>query len=108
MSNAYDRDKKVRQLMLHVDAYSTTVLSKFDGDTSKLSHLKYDVSNMVHYLRPNSDIMIIGSGGGRDVLSSIALGQKSILGIEINKDMITALNEKFGGFTGHLDKYPNV
>jgi hypothetical protein len=30
------------------------------------------------------------------------------LGIEINKDMINAVNDDFGGFTGHLDKYPNV
>jgi hypothetical protein len=52
--------------------------------------------------------MIIGSGGGRDILSSLAFGQKSVLGIEINKDMISALNNEFGGFTGHLDKYPNV
>jgi len=108
LSNKYDRSKKVQQLMLNIDAHSTTVLSKFNGDTSKLVHLKYDVSNLAHYLRRNSDVLIIGSGGGRDILSSLAFGQKSVLGIEINKDMISALNGNFGGFTGHLDKYPNV
>lgn len=108
LSNKYDRSKKIRQLMLNVDAHSTTALSHFSGDTSELSHLKYDVSNLAHYLRPNSDVMIIGSGAGRDVLSSFAFRQKNILGIEINKDMISAVNENFGSFTGHLDKYPNV
>ncbi len=108
LSNKYDRSRKIRQLMLNIDAHSTTVLSHFNGDTSELSHLKYDVSNLAQYLRPNSDIMIIGSGAGRDVLSSLAFGQKKILGIEINKDMISAINNDFGDFTGHLDKYPNV
>lgn len=108
LSSKYDRSKKIRQLMLNVDAHSTTVLSHFSGDTSELSHLKYDVSNIANYLRPQSDVLIIGSGAGRDVLSSIAFRQKSVLGIEINKDMISAINEDFGGFTGHLDKYPNV
>ncbi|HEY3251321.1 MAG TPA: hypothetical protein VGK25_09410 [Ignavibacteria bacterium] len=108
LSNKYDRNLKIRQLMLNIDAHSTTVLSHFDGDTSQLFHLKYDVANLVHYLRRNSDVLIIGSGGGRDVLSSLYFGQKSVLGIEINKDMISALNNEFGGFTGHLDKYPNV
>ncbi|HJY63629.1 MAG TPA: class I SAM-dependent methyltransferase [Ignavibacteria bacterium] len=108
LSNKYDRSKKVQQLMLNIDAHSTTVLSKFNGDTSKLVHLKYDVSNLVHYLRRSSDVLIIGSGGGRDVLSSLVFGQKSVLGIEINKDMISALNSDYGSFTGHLDKYPNV
>lgn len=108
LSNKYDRSRKIRQLMLNIDAHSTTVLSHFDGDTSELSHLKYDVSNLAQYMRPNSDIMIIGSGAGRDVLSSLAFGQKNILGIEINKDMISAINNDFGNFTGHLDKYPHV
>jgi MFS family permease len=108
LSNKYDRSRKIRQLMLNIDAHSTTVLSHFDGDTSELSHLKYDVSNLAQYLRPNGDVLIIGSGAGRDVLSSLAFGQKSILGIEINKDMIRAINGEFGDFTGHLDKYPNV
>lgn len=108
LSNKYDRSRKIRQLMLNIDAHSTTVLSHFSGDTSELFHLKYDVSNMAQYLRRNGDLLIIGSGAGRDVLSSLAFGQKSVLGIEINKDMIKAINGDFGGFTGHLDKYPNV
>ncbi|MFI5211848.1 MAG: hypothetical protein ACHQIH_03120, partial [Ignavibacteria bacterium] len=108
LSNKYDRSRKIRQLMLNIDAHSTTVLSHFNGDTTELFHLKYDVSNLAQYLRSNGDVLIIGSGAGRDVLSSLAFGQKSILGIEINKDMIKAINGDFGGFTGHLDKYPNV
>lgn len=108
LSNKYDRSRKIRQLMLNIDAHSTTVLSHFNGNISELFHLKYDVSNLAQYLRPNGDVMIIGSGAGRDVLSSLAFGQKSILGIEINKDMIKAINGDFGNFTGHLDKYPNV
>lgn len=108
LSNKYDRSRKIRQLMLNIDAHSTTVLSQYDGDTSKLVHLKYDVSNLAHYLRKDSDVLIIGSGAGRDILSCMAFGQKSVLGIEINKDMISAINNDFGNFTGHLDKYPNV
>lgn len=108
LSNTYDRNRKVNQLMLNVDAQSTTVLSKFDGNLSELKHLEYDVANIFHYIKKNSDVMIIGSGAGRDVLSSLYFGQKTILGIEINKDMISAINNDFGGFTGHLDKYPNV
>jgi hypothetical protein len=108
LSDKYDRSRKVRQLMLNIDAHSTTVLTKFDGDTSDLSHLKYDVSNLAHYLRKDSDVLIIGSGAGRDILSSFTFGQRSTLGIEINKNMIEMVNGDFGGFTGHLDKYPNV
>ncbi len=108
LSDKYDRSRKIRQLMLNIDAHSTTVLSRFDGNKDSLEHLKYDISNVVHNIRKDADVLVIGSGGGRDVLTSIAFNQKSVVGIEINKDMIKALNGEFGGFTGHLDKYPNV
>lgn len=108
LSDKYDRNKKVKQLMLNVDSYSTTVLSKFDGDTSKLFHLRYDISNLVHSVRKNAEVLVIGSGAGRDVLSSIYFNQKSVLAIEINKDMISTSNKVFKGFTGGLDEYPNV
>lgn len=108
LSDKYNRARKIRQLMLNIDAHSTTVLSHFNGDTSELSHLKYDVSNLAHYMRKNADVLIIGSGAGRDILSCLSFGQKSVLGIEINKDMLNAINKDFGNFTGHLDKYPNV
>ena len=108
LSDIYDRNQKIRQLMLNIDAYSTTVLTEFDGNIEKLKHLEYDISNIVHYLRHNADVMIIGSGGGRDIISSLEFKQKSILGIEINKDMTPVLNNEYGDFTGHLDRYPNV
>ncbi len=108
LSDKYDRNKKVQQLMLNVDSYSTTVLSKFDGDTSKLFHLRYDISNLVHSVRKNAEVLVIGSGAGRDVLSSIYFNQKSVLAIEINKDMISTSNKIFKGFTGGLDEYPKV
>ena len=108
LSSKYDRSQKVRQLMLNIDAHSTTVLTRFSGDTSEPVHLKYDIDNLAHYLRPNSEVLVIGSGAGRDVLSSLVFSQKSVTGIEINKDMISAINNEFGDFTGHLDKYPNV
>ncbi|MCX7877003.1 MAG: hypothetical protein N2510_00010 [Ignavibacteria bacterium] len=108
LSNTYDRERKVKQLMMNVDAHSTTVLTYFTGDTSQLVHLKYDVANVVNYLRKDASVLVIGSGAGRDILSSIVFGQKSTLGIEINRDMIKAVNEDFGSFTGYLDRYPNV
>jgi MFS family permease len=108
LSSVYDKNKKVKQLMLNVDAHSTTVLTGFQGDLNQLEHLKYDIANSVHYLRPSTDVLVIGTGGGRDILSSIVFKQNSVLGIEINQDMIDAVNNHFGNFTGHLDKYPNV
>lgn len=97
-----------KQLNMLIDATAGTVLTQFDGNLQKIEYLKYDIANLVHYIRPNSKLLIIGTGGGKDVLSALVFNQKEVVGVEINKDIINAVNQRFGDFTGHLDKNPKV
>jgi hypothetical protein len=98
----------LRQLYLDIDAAASTILTQFDGSFDKLQYLKYDITNLVHYLRSRAKVLVIGTGGGRDILSALAFGQKSVLGVEINGDIIRAVNRRFGDFTGHLDRRGDV
>jgi hypothetical protein len=102
------RAKPVQELDISIDAASGTVLTRFDGDLSKVDYLRYDVSNVAHWLRPNADVVVIGTGGGRDVLSALTFRQRRITGLEINDAILDATNGAFGGFTGHLDRRPEV
>jgi hypothetical protein len=99
---------KVRRLDMNIDAGAYTPITHFDGDIDKLEYLKYDVTNIAHYLRPEADVLVVGAGGGRDVLSALAFDQSSVVAVEINGDIIEAVNERFGDFTGHLDRRPEV
>jgi hypothetical protein len=108
ISSTFPSDKKVRELDMNIDAYAYTPITAFDGNLSDLEHLKYDVSNIAHYIKPNSRLLVIGVGGGRDILSALAFEQKSVVGLEINHDIIKIINQRFGDFTGHLDRIPNV
>jgi hypothetical protein len=101
-------DAKIPQLGMSIDTWAGTVITRFDGDTSKLSYLKDDVTNIAHYLRPNSDVFVIGVGGGRDVLSALVFDQKSVTGVEVNKDVLRATTEAFGDFAGHIERNPKV
>ena len=98
----------IPQSMLLIDAGAGTVLTKFDGDLTKLNYLKYDITNLPHYMRDNAKILVIGTGGGRDILSALVFNQKSILGIEINNTIIDVVTKRFAGFTGYLDRNPKV
>lgn len=108
LSSVYPSDKKVRQLDLNIDATAGTVLTARDNRASSLEHLRYDVTNLAHYIRYDANVLVIGSGGGRDILSALAFGQKSVVAVEINQDIIAAVNRRFGDFTGHLDADPRV
>lgn len=101
-------DSVPKQLLLNIDAGAGTVLTEFDGDLRKVSYLKYDLTNLAHYLRPGSDVLALGAGGGRDLLSALVFGQKSATGVEINQAIVDALDNKFSEFTGKLSRYSNV
>lgn len=108
LSTTYPADLLFRQMHVVIDSNASTTLTAFDGDPDAVDFLKYDVTNFCHYVRHNADVLVVGTGGGRDVLSALVFKQKSVLGIDINKDIMYVTNDLFGDFTGHLDKYPGV
>ena len=108
LSRTLPPDLRVRQLQMDIDVAAGTVMTGFDGDVAKLAHLKYDVTNAGYWLRPNGDSLVIGAGGGRDVLSALTFGARSVTAVEINKDILRTVNGRFGDFTGHLDRDPRV
>ncbi|HEY4740690.1 MAG TPA: hypothetical protein VIH76_08865 [Candidatus Acidoferrales bacterium] len=108
LSANYISKPTVRQLSLDIDANAFTVLTHFDGDFKPLNYLQYDVTNMVYQIRPNGSVLIVGAGGGRDVLSALSFGEKSVLAVELNPNILKMLNGRYGDFTGHLDRMPGV
>ncbi len=108
MSPAYEQGERFRQYQIDIDAVASTVMTGFDGDIGKVGFLKYDITNFAHYVRPDSKVLVVGAGGGRDILSALAFGQRSVLGVEINENILEMLNRVFGDFSGHLDRRPNV
>lgn len=108
LSSKYKSDTLVYQLKMDIDANAATYLTRFGGNLDSLEYLKYDVSNIAHYLKENAKVCIIGSGGGRDILSALVFKQKEIIAIEINSEIIKAVNSVFADFTGKLDKISNV
>jgi SAM-dependent methyltransferase len=98
----------VDQNYLDIDADASTVITHLDGDISKVSYLKDDVINSAYLTRRPYDVAIVGVGGGRDILSALYFGAQRITGIEINPAIFEALTDKFGDFSGHLDRYPGV
>jgi SAM-dependent methyltransferase len=105
---AHAPQTKIDQDYLDIDADASTVVTRQNGDISKLSYLKDDVINAAYLVQSPTDVAVIGVGGGRDVLSALLFGAKHILGIEINPAIFEVLTNKFADFSGHLDRQPGV
>ena len=99
---------KIEQKRLDIDADAATVITRFDGDLAKLSYLQDDVINGAYLVQKPKAVAVVGVGGGRDVLSALYFGAKSIRGIEINPAIFEVLTDKFADFSGHLDRQPGV
>jgi len=108
LSERSEYEGPIEQKWLNVDASAGTVLTHFDGNLAPLEFLRYDVTNVVHYVRPDARVLVVGPGGGRDILSALYFRQPEIVGVEINDAILEAVNERYGDFTGHLDRRPDV
>ncbi len=108
ISPTYPRDRKTRQLHLRIDGGAETTITAFDGRFDDLDYLKYDVKNIVHHIRSGGSVLIIGAGGGRDVLSALSIGQQRVRAVEMNQNILSTVNSRFGDFSGHLDRDSRV
>lgn len=101
-------DYRVEQKVLTIDSAAATIITKNQMPIEGLFHLKYDITNIVHYLFPDSRVGVIGVGGGRDILSTLHFEQKEVWGIEINGKILEAVTEHYSDYTYDISKLPNV
>ncbi len=107
-SDAFRPDREVNQAWLRMDALAGTLLTEFKGDLREVDYLRYDITNLAHHLRPKGRTLVLGAGGGRDVLSALLFGAPEVVAVEINGIILDTVNRRFGGFTGQLDRLPGV
>src|SRR5256712_92486 len=108
LSPRYHARREIGQLYLDIDSGAAKVITKFDGNLNAVEHLKYDVTALAHYLRNPTSVLVIGIGGGRDILTSLAFGQRHVTGVEINPDILRLLTRRFGQYSGSLQNNPDV
>ncbi len=76
----------IEHMMLFMDTRANTSILKFNGDFDQVGWLRYDVIALVHELRSTGPTLVIGPGGGKDLLAALrpARGQREVVGVDIN------------------------
>ena len=93
---------EIEQNYLDIDADASTVITRFDGDLSKLAYLKDDVINAAYLVQPPADVAVVGVGGGRDILSGLYFGAtaggpaRRLVGLELDWSGIEGMYAKHG------------
>lgn len=97
-----------RYALIDINAYAPYI--KFDGNYKKVQYLKELVSNMgYHILPPKPEALVIGPGGGKDILGAMLFHPKRVVGVEINPILVNDLaKRKLKSFIGGLYDHPKV
>lgn len=95
-------------LYVYTDGEVPTNMIAFDGDLRPLEGRLRSFIGFIAFqqFRPGS-VMLIGPGGGLDILLALAVGSKEIHGAELNPS-IPRIVRRYGDFTGHVYDYENV
>ncbi|PCI97697.1 MAG: hypothetical protein COB14_08680 [Alphaproteobacteria bacterium] len=86
-------DITVTGKFLIIDGDAGTPITKFDGDFSKHKYLEYDVTNVAYNLPNIKKSVIIGVGGGRDLLSAKYFGVEEVTALDVNPVQIKLLKD---------------
>jgi hypothetical protein len=108
LSTTLPSSERVRQLEVGIDSIAGTYLTGYSGNPDESDFLRYDITNLAHYLRPDSKVLVIGVGGGRDVLSALEFDQRSVTGVEINGKILELIKGPYADFSGHIATDPRV
>jgi spermidine synthase len=91
-----------------IDNSVSTAMMRFDGSIEQLGFLRRDFAAAAHSLKPGGRVLVIGSGGGRDILVALSHGAQHVRAVEVNPLVYQTAAELFGDFTGRVYSLPGV
>ena len=101
--DAGDVDKKG----ILMDGGSLSFMYRFDGDLGTVSELKDTAAFLPYVLQNQPKVLVIGSGGGRDILLALLAGSRDITAVEINPSAVEAVT-RFASYSGDVYNLPQV
>lgn len=102
------KGKMPEQIGITIDGDGFTSVVNYNGNWKDVTFPEWTLGSMVHILNNGGKTLIIGAGGGIDVLSSRSFGTKEIDAVEINPDIAKLPTEKYRNFAGNLFSEPGI
>jgi hypothetical protein len=97
---------------MDIDSAASTPILKGTGRPADTSYLRYELTAMAYQLveRPAGfTALVIGPGGGRDLLSALVFGATQVDGVEINPIIVRdVMLGRFRDYSGNLYVDPRV
>ncbi len=96
------------QLALFTDGEGPTAITAFDGTLAPFAYLDFMTSALPYHLLAQPRVLILGAGGGSDVLQALRLGAASVDAVELDPRVVHLVAETHRDFAGDLYGHPRV
>ena len=96
------------QLGVFVDGDGPAVLTRFDGRLAPLAYLDQLTSALPYHLLERPHVLVLGAGAGSDVLQALYHGARRIDAVELDRNIIDLVRQRFYDFAGGLYTRPGV
>ena len=105
-------DEPPPQLGVFVDGEGPSILTRFDGNLAPLAYLDQFTSALPYHVlaRPHvrPQVLVLGAGAGSDVLQALYFRAASVDAVELDRNVINLVRQRFHDFAGDLYARPGV
>jgi spermidine synthase len=96
------------QLGLFTDAEGLSAINRYTGDTAPLAFLDQQTAALPFHLRPRPRTLILGPGGGADVLRALAQDVPRVDAVELDPQTVKIVRDDVRDFAGPVFDDPRV
>jgi spermidine synthase len=96
---------------MDIDSAASTPILSVAPDLSNAQYLRYELTALAYHLQEPGgfNALVIGPGGGRDLVSALVFGARHVVGVEINPIIANdVMRDRFLEFSGGLYTNPRV
>ena len=103
--------RPVAQRAIRIDGSAGTAMTAIDrdpndgvrGHAEDHGYLGWDLTAFAHHVRPDGPALVIGAGGGRDVVEAVRVGHAPVVAIELNGLIVALHRGAMREFSGLVD-----
>lgn len=96
------------QLAVFTDGDSITALTAYGGDPATVAYLGRTTAALPYRILHRPRVLILGAGGGEQVLLALSAGAGTVDAVEVNPQMINLARVRFADFAGGIFSRPDV
>jgi hypothetical protein len=85
---------------LFIDGNTAGAISRFSGDPGQLGFMSWRTASLAYELLEEPKVLVIGGGGGSEVLNARHHGARDISVVELNADVVALMNGPYRDYSG--------